>query len=200
MANIIVRNYDAYDIPAMTRIWNEVVAAGNAFPQDAPLEEDEATAFFAAQTHCGVAVVGERGNGGTPAGAQGDCGNGADSTGAQGTYGNGAVAGLYILHPNNVGRCGHIANASYAVRGDCRGEHIGEALVKDCLAEAMKAGYRVLQFNAVVAANTHARHLYERLGFTQLGTIKGGFRIDTDKGAEYVDICPYYICLPTASQ
>lgn len=208
MANIIVRNYDAYDIPEMARIWNEVVAAGDAFPQDAPLAADEAVAFFAAQTHCGVAVVGECGeavyrtivcecgNGGAdPDGAQGDCGNGTDLASAQGNYGNGTVAGLYILHPNNVGRCGHIANASYAVRGDCRGEHIGEALVKDCLGQAVKAGYRVLQFNAVVAANTHARHLYERLGFTQLGTIKGGFRLGPKDGGNYVDICPYYISL-----
>lgn len=28
---------------------------------------------------------------------------------------NDEVVGLYILHPNNVGRCGHICNASYAV-------------------------------------------------------------------------------------
>lgn len=28
-------------------------------------------------------------------------------------------------HPNNVGRCGHICNASYAVSSDARGRHIG---------------------------------------------------------------------------
>lgn len=27
-------------------------------------------------------------------------------------------------------------------------------------------GFGVMQFNAVVATNLHARHLYERLGFT----------------------------------
>ena len=46
---------------------------------------------------------------------------------------NGRIFGLYILHPNNVGRCGHIANASYAVSSEARGRHIGEMLVKDCL-------------------------------------------------------------------
>jgi len=50
-------------------------------------------------------------------------------------------------------------------------------------------GFRILQFNAVVATNIHARHLYERLGFVQLGTIKGGFRM---KDGHYEDICPYY--------
>lgn len=40
-----------------------------------------------------------------------------------------------------------------------------------------------------VASNVHARHLYERLGFIQLGTIPGGFRM-IDGHCE--DICPYY--------
>jgi len=102
---------------------------------------------------------------------------------------NGDVVGLYILHPNNVGRCGHICNASYAVRSDMRGKGIGRLLVSDCIARAPEFGFKVLQFNAVVESNTAARRLYESLGFTQLGTIKGGFR--TDSG--YVNICPYYI-------
>ena len=146
----------------MIRIWNKVVEDGIAFPQEECLDEATGAAFFAAQTHTAVAED-------------------ADS---------GKIVGLYILHPNNVGRCGHICNASYAVDADCRGRHIGEALVKDCIVQARACGYRVLQFNAVVATNTHARHLYERLGFRQLGTIPGGFRMID---GHYEDICPYYI-------
>jgi ribosomal protein S18 acetylase RimI-like enzyme len=101
----------------------------------------------------------------------------------------GKVAGLYILHPNNVGRCGHICNASYAVSSACRGLHIGEKLVLDCLEQGRAHGFRVLQFNAVVESNVHARHLYERLGFVRLGTIPGGFRM---KDGHYENICPYY--------
>ena len=59
----------------------------------------------------------------------------------------------------------------------------------DCIKRAGSLGFGVLQFNAVVASNTHARHLYERLGFTQLGVIPGGFRM---KDGHYEDICPYY--------
>ncbi len=54
---------------------------------------------------------------------------------------------------------------------------------------AAALGFGVLQFNAVVATNVHARHLYERLGFVQLGTIPKGFRM---KDGHYEDICPYY--------
>ena len=99
------------------------------------------------------------------------------------------IHGLYILHPNNIGRCGHICNASYAVSSQSRGLHIGEKLVLDCMIQGKKHGFYVLQFNAVVATNIHARHLYERLGFTQLGTIPKGFRM---KDGYFEDICPYY--------
>ena len=62
--------------------------------------------------------------------------------------------------------------------------HIGEKLVKDCILKAYDNGSKVLQFNV------HARHLYERVGFKQLGIIPNGFRL---KNGKYEDICPYYI-------
>ena len=162
MEEISVRAYTGADLPAMTAIWNEVVREGAAFPQEDCLGPEEARAFFASQTRSAVAV----------------------------REGDGEILGLYILHPNNVGRCGHICNASYAVASASRGRHVGEKLVRDCIAAAPAFGFRVLQFNAVVASNTRARRLYEKLGFTQLGVIPGGFR--TQDG-QYEDICPYYI-------
>lgn len=158
---MIVRAYEEKDLDAMIAIWNEVVEEGAAFPQEECLNRDTGAEFFASQTYSAVAVDEE----------------------------NGEVCGLYILHPNNIGRCGHICNASYAVGSARRGLHIGEKLVSDCLEQGRKHGFRVLQFNAVVANNIHARHLYERLGFIQLGTIPGGFRM---KDGHYEDICPYY--------
>ena len=52
-----------------------------------------------------------------------------------------------------------------------RGQHIGEALVKDSLEQGRRLGFRALQFNAVVATNARALHLYDKLGFVRLGTI-----------------------------
>ena len=162
--NIQIREYKDSDIQEMNRIWNRVVDDGVAFPQEDDLTEETGRGFFAGQTYTAVAEDTDTGK----------------------------VLGLYILHPNNVGRCGHICNASYAVDADVRGFHIGEKLVSDCLVQAKAYDYLVLQFNAVVATNVHARHLYERLGFTQLGTIPGGFRM---KDGHYEDICPYYFDL-----
>lgn len=144
----------------MIAIWNEVVEDGNAFPQEEFLDEKKGNDFFSSQSYTAVAQE------------------------------NGEILGLYILHPNNIGRCGHICNASYAVASRCRGRHIGEKLVLDCMKKGRELGFRILQFNAVVETNIHARHLYERIGFHQLGTIKNGFRL---KDGSYANICPYYI-------
>lgn len=85
------------------------------------------------------------------------------------------IVGLYILHPNNVGRCGHISNASFAVSSSVRGYGVGEILVKHCIEQARKLGFKILQFNAVVKSNTAALKLYKKLGFIQLGIIPNGF-------------------------
>lgn len=158
---MIVREYAEPDLPEMCHLWNEIVTDGNAFPQEEPLDDVTARLFFASQSHSGVAVD-EEGN----------------------------LCGLYILHPNNIGRCGHIANASYAVSAAHRGRRIGEALVKDSIAQAARLGFTILQFNAVVESNTPARRLYEKLGFHQLGVITGGFR---NKEGQFENICPYFI-------
>ena len=159
-SNIIIRQYKKEDVKSMVPIWNQVVEEGVAFPQLETLSTVGGRRFFEGQSYCGVAE---------------------DETGR--------IVGMYILHPNNIGRCGHICNASYAVSRDSRGLHIGEKLVSDCLKQGAVHGFQILQFNAVVASNIHARHLYERLGFQQLGVIPGGFRM---KDGHYEDICPYY--------
>lgn len=156
---MMIRQFKDSDLGQMINIWNEVVEEGVAFPQEEFLTAETGKEFFESQTYTAVAEE------------------------------EGKVYGLYILHPNNVGRCGHICNASYAVAGKSRGLHIGEKLVNDCLEQAKIHGYKVLQFNAVVESNIHARHLYERLGFKQVGTIPDGFRM---KDGHYENICLYY--------
>ena len=158
---IRIRAYEIDDLPKIIQIWNEVVEEGVAFPQEECLTMQRGTSFFASQTHTAVAVDTD-----------------ADM-----------VCGLYILHPNHIGRCGHICNASYAVSAAYRGLHIGEKLVTDCLIQGKRHGFRILQFNAVVVTNIRARRLYERLGFVPLGIIPGGFRMNDER---YEDICPYY--------
>lgn len=145
-------------------VWNEVVRAGKAFPQDDEIDENSGYAFFMSQSFTGIAL---------------------DTT-------TNEVVGLYILHPNNVGRCSHICNASYAVKAEFRGRGIGKMLVTHCIEKARELSFRILQFNAVVASNKSALSLYESLGFVRLGTIPGGF---LNKNNVYEDIIPHYLVL-----
>ena len=161
--SIEIKQFTENDIEAANAIWNEVVSDGIAFPQIEELDEKSGIEFFKSLSFTGVAY---------------------DE--------NGEAVGLYILHPNNVGRCGHICNASYAVKSGKRGQHIGEILVKHCIEKAKEAGFGVLQFNAVVATNIAALKLYKKLGFTQLGTIPHGFLM---KDGHYEDIIPHYYVL-----
>ncbi len=159
---IEIRKISDNDLVSAVEIWNDVVKDGVAFPQLELLDVKSGREFFSSQSYTGVAVDNE----------------------------NNDVVGLYILHPNNVGRCGHICNASYAVKYGRRGQHIGELLVTDCIKKGKELGFRILQFNAVVKSNGFALALYKKLGFTQLGTIPGGFLL---KSGEYEDIIPHYI-------
>lgn len=159
-----IKPYDERDIAEMIRIWNDVVEEGAAFPQTEILTNESGKVFFSEQSFTGAAY----------------------------DILSGELAGLYILHPNNVGRCAHICNASFAVRPELRGRHVGEALVRHCIGKGRELGFRILQFNAVVKTNGAAMKLYEKLGFVKLGVIPGGF---LNKKGEYEDIVPHYLVL-----
>ena len=156
-----IRQYAQQDAGEAAAVWNEVVEDGVAFPQTELLDAQSGHAFFSVQSFTGIAYDAE----------------------------NDEIVGLYILHPNNVGRCGHICNASYAVKGSLRGRHIGEKLVQHCMSKAKELGFGILQFNAVVSTNGPALRLYKKLGFQQLGVIPGGFRM---KDGTFEDIIPHY--------
>jgi len=147
--DILINKYQETDIKDMIDIWNEVVEDGIAFPQVELLTEQSGKSFFEKQDFVGVARY------------------------------NGKVVGLYILHPNNVGRCGHQANTSYAVSKKMRGMKIGEKLVAHSLEKAKELNYKLMIFNAVVKGNDNAIHIYNKLGFKKIGEIPKGFLLKT---------------------
>ncbi len=95
-SEIEILPFDSTHLEQLIKIWNSIVAQGETFPQKEPLDMNEGLSFFSNQTFAGVAVKDHR------------------------------IFGFYILHPNNIGRCSKIANASYGVTEAARGQGIGK--------------------------------------------------------------------------
>lgn len=147
--SVTVQKYQASDVPDITRIWNEIVENGDTFPEDEKLDIKTARDFLANQVYCGVAK---------------------DESDA--------VIGFYILAAAGSGRCKHVATACYGVTAYCRGLHHGGLLVKDSLFKAIEYGFDTMRLDEVTVSNIHAIHLFERMGFKQLGVVPKGFRKD----------------------
>ena len=90
MSEIEILPFDSTHLEQLIKIWNSIVAQGETFPQKEPLDMEDGFSFFSNQTFTGLAVKDLR------------------------------ILGFYILHPNNIGRCSKIANASYGVTRICR--------------------------------------------------------------------------------
>lgn len=142
-----IRRATADDWPAIWRIFAAVVGAGDTYTYAPDTSEAEARRLWMGEGF--ITCVAERG---------------------------GEVVGTSVVKPNQPGLGAHVANAGYMVRPDAFGSGIGAALCKHSLDEARAAGYRAMQFNAVVSTNTRAVALWERCGFRIIGTVPGGFR------------------------
>jgi L-amino acid N-acyltransferase YncA len=157
---LLIRRAADPDWPAVWAIFRAVVATGDTYAYAPETSEPEARRAWMAP---GVSTyVAER---------------------------NGEIVGTYMLKPNQPALGAHVANAGYMVRPGAFGGGIGTAMAEHSLAEARAAGYRAMQFNAVVSTNVRAIALWKRLGFAVIGTVPEGFR---HRGGEYVDLLIMY--------
>ncbi len=86
------------------------------------------------------------------------------------------VVGTAEFHPNQPAAGSHVANAGFMVSPAASGRGIGRALAGRVLDAAEEAGYRAMQFNAVVETNENAIRLWTSLGFSILATVPEAFR------------------------
>ena len=96
------------------------------------------------------------------------------------------VVGMYKLIPNQRDLGSHVANASFMVSPQDSGKGTGQKMGLHCLREAKRAGYLAIQFNFVVSTNKAAVALWQKLGFSIVGTLPKVFR---HKSLGYVDAC-----------
>ncbi len=94
------------------------------------------------------------------------------------------ITGTYYIKPNQLGPGAHVCNCGYVVSEKARGQGIAPKLNLDSQEEAIKKGYRAMQYNAVVSTNEKAVRLWLSLGFKKVGILPGAFK-HPEKG--YVD-------------
>ncbi|HEX7135664.1 MAG TPA: GNAT family N-acetyltransferase [Iamia sp.] len=149
MSAIEVRPATAEDWPAIWPIWRAVVEAGETYVWEASaMTEADARAAWMLPSPAEVLVAVD----------------------------DGVVVGTAEIRPNQVGRGSHVANASFMVAPAAAGRGVGRALAVEVLDRARAAGYRAMQFNAVVATNVRAIALWEAMGFSVVGRVPGAFR------------------------
>jgi len=88
---------------------------------------------------------------------------------------DGTVLGSAKMGPNRPGRGAHVATGSFMVDPAHQGAGVGRALGTSVVQWARDAGYRSIQFNAVVETNAGAVHLWRSLGFVVLTTVPEAF-------------------------
>jgi L-amino acid N-acyltransferase YncA len=143
-----IRDATAGDWDAIWPFFHEIVAAGETYVYDRDLTEEQGRRLWMLEPPGRTVVA-------------------VDD--------DGTVLGTANMQRNKAGGGAHIANASFMVAPGASGRGVGRALGEHILRLAREAGFRAMQFNAVVETNTGAVHLWQALGFRIMTTIPEGF-------------------------
>lgn len=142
---MLIRPATDADWPSILPFFTAIVDAGETYAYASGLTSDEAKALWLGQHRV---VVAEE---------------------------DGRVLGSATMGPNRGGRGSHVGTASFMVDESARGTGVGRALGEHVLAWSKEAGFRAVQFNAVVETNTGAVRLWQSLGFRIIGTVPEAF-------------------------
>lgn len=88
---------------------------------------------------------------------------------------DGRIVGVYYVKANQPGLGSHVSNCGYVVAAEAQGRGVAAAMCEHSQVQAISMGFRAMQFNLVVATNERAVRLWQRLGFTIVGTLPGAF-------------------------
>ena len=89
---------------------------------------------------------------------------------------DGVILGTYYLRPNAQGPSDHISNCGYMVGEFARGKGIAKSLCQHSQKIAVELGFKAMQFNSVVSTNDVAVKLWQKLGFSIIGTVPNAYR------------------------
>lgn len=144
---MIIRPANADDDEAILEVVMPVVRSGETYAVPRDLTAAEALAWWRAPGHAVFVAVAD-----------------------------GAVLGTAYVRANQQGGGSHVANAAFMTRAAAAGRGVASALCRHALSWAAAEGYAAMQFNFVVATNTRAVALWQRLGFEIVGRLPEAFR------------------------
>jgi ribosomal protein S18 acetylase RimI-like enzyme len=146
---LTIRPATKTDSPAIWRILEPIIRAGETYPLPRDMPRDSALAYWLSPTH-EVFV--------------------AEDTGG--------ILGTYYIRPNQSGGGAHIANCGYMTAPHATGRGIARAMCHHSLTHA-RGKYRAIQFNFVIATNTRAIALWQSCGFQILARLPAAFHHPT---------------------
>ncbi len=89
---------------------------------------------------------------------------------------SGKLLGTYYIKPNQPTLGAHVANCGYIVGENARGKGVATAMCEHSQEEAVRLGYRAMQYNLVVKTNEASVYLWQKLGFDIVGKLPAAFR------------------------
>ncbi len=88
---------------------------------------------------------------------------------------DGKILGSYYIKTNHEGPGSHVCNCGYMVSSAARGRGLATSMCEHSQQQALKLGYKAMQFNFVAASNEGAVRLWNKLGFDIVGTLPSAF-------------------------
>ena len=155
-AQVNIRPLREADWPAVWAFMKPVIRAGDTYPYAMDMTVEGARKMWIEAPAATYVAEDERGN----------------------------IVGTYYIKPNQPTLGAHVANCGYMVAEQARGMGIATRMCKHSQEEALQMGYRAMQYNLVVRTNEPSVYLWQKLGFTIVGTLPGAFR---HAGHGYVD-------------
>lgn len=158
---VTVRRLAEADWPSVWRLMEPIIRAGETYPYAMDMDEEGAKHMWLGVTDRAYVAETEAGE----------------------------IVGTYYLKPNQPTLGAHVANAGYMVSENARGLGVATAMGRHSQEEALRRGYRAMQFNLVVKTNEASVHVWHKLGFDTVGVLPGAFLHPT---AGYVDAYVMY--------
>jgi len=141
-----IRRFASADWPQVWGILRPVFRAGETYAVDPQISEQDAFAMWIEKPlETWVAADGDR------------------------------ILATYYIKANQPGPGSHVCNCGYVVAEEARGQGLAGRLCDHSLEQAVRLGFRAMQYNLVVAANEAAVRAWQSKGFSVAGRLPGAF-------------------------